>query len=197
MKRSLLSVSVLLALVRTAFSVEPVDSVAAEMERYKQACRTLNDQYTEARIELEKTKAVQWQYQQLIVILVHMSDEARKSLSLDRIEFSREGELDLRAMAKADADAGRAVLLYSGGLRDTRVDKFMAFLKNKYGIREITFGVGCPTAPLIRKAMDDYNEIMTESIRKKHPGFDQEKEFEAFVEEWERTNTKPTRSSGR
>jgi hypothetical protein len=59
-------------------------------------------------------------------------------------------------------------------------------MNSKYGVTYVEFGHGCTTEPFVREAVARYNEVINEHLRKKHPGFNREKELDAFLTAWKK-----------
>ncbi len=140
-----------------------------------------------ARAELLKRHHIH-----VIMILQHMPEDAHRFLSLDEIGFHNDGRIDLRPMAKADLEAGRTQFLDAGGYPHPWVPHFEKMMKEKYGVTYVGFGLGCVTDETVRESVAEYNAVVEEFIRKKHPAFERNKEFQTFVEEWEKKGAEQT-----
>ena len=144
------------------------------------------------RAELANAELIAEHHRQVIEILARMPEAARKLLSLDRMTFDAEGRIDLRPVAEAHLKAGRIIILKAGGLTHPARADYEKRMHDKYGLMYVEFGQGCTTEDLLRKSIDEYNDVVYVFIRKKYPALDFEKEFEAVRAEWEKKNNPPT-----
>jgi hypothetical protein len=143
----------------------------------------------ELRRKLEKAEETRLHLLQVLDVLRFMPDSERKILSLQQMTFDKDGRIDLRPMAKADLSKGRFIFLETGGLPalgPKGLADFHKRMKEKYGLTYVVFGTGCDTEKSVCESVDRYNATVREAMRKNHPAFDEQKEYEAFAAEWTR-----------
>jgi len=149
-----------------------------EHEALRKELRQVKEEW--ARAELLKQHHIH-----VIMILQYMPEDAHKYLSLDKMGLHGDGRIDLRPMAKADLEAGRIQFLDAGGYPHPWLPHFEKMMKEKYGVTYVGFGLGCVTDEAVRESVAEYNAVVDDFVRKEHPAFDRQKEFETFVQEWE------------